>query len=538
LVARGPPRGFTARQGIATAEQLTTTEEGDVKSSGEIMEILEAYDLTGSYRSAAELAGCSHHTVSRYVALREHGGDSREPQTTRERLIDAYLPKIEEWIERSSGKLRADVAHEKLISLGYEGSERTTRRAVAAAKSAYEEGRRRVYRPWIPEPGMWMQWDFGEGPKAGGRRTYLFCSWLSWSRYRVVYPIWDRSLPTVIGCLDAAFRKFGGVPTYALTDNERTVTVAHVAGLAVRNPEMVAASRHYGITVATCVPADPESKGGSEATVRIAKADLVPTEANLLPEYESFAELGEACRSWCGEVNERSHRQTRKPPAMLLASERSRLHPVPEEAFTAAFGQTRRVSRDSTISFGGSRYSVPHTLVDRRVWVREAAEEVVAVHADPGNPRGAVEVARHAVRAPGNPSICDEHYPPAPPGALERRPHPKSAEEEAFLAIGEGAKLWLVEAAAAGTHKLRFKMERILALSKLYGRETTDEALEVAATSGRFGEEDLVSILAYRRSGFAAEHNGHRQISEALPASLADAHSLQRGTASWKGYGR
>ena len=35
------------------------------------MEILEAYDLTGSLRDAAELAGCSHHTVARYVAARE-----------------------------------------------------------------------------------------------------------------------------------------------------------------------------------------------------------------------------------------------------------------------------------------------------------------------------------------------------------------------------------------------------------------------------------------------------------------------------------
>jgi hypothetical protein len=49
----------------------------------------------------------------------------------------------------------------------------------------------------------------------------------------------------------------------------------------VRHPEVVAAGRHHGIQVATCVPFDPESKGGAEASVRVAKADLVPTEANL-----------------------------------------------------------------------------------------------------------------------------------------------------------------------------------------------------------------------------------------------------------------
>lgn len=504
-----------------------------MKSQEEIMEILEAYDLTGSFRMAAQLSGCDHHTVSRYVALREGGHGLQDGRANRRKVIEEYLPKIEEWIERSGGKLRADVAHEKLIALGYEGSERTTRRAVSAAKGAFEEGRRRVYRPWIAEPGMWMQWDFGEGPKVFGRRTYLFCSWLAWSRYRVIYPIWDRTLPTVIGCLDAAFRKFGGVPTYALTDNEKTVTVAHIAGLPVRNQQMVEAARHYGVTVATCVPADPESKGGSEATVRIAKADLVPTEANLLDEYESFAELSETCRQWCEEVNERPHRQTRKPPAMLLAAERARLHPVPDTPFTVAFGQTRRVGWDSTVSFGGARYSVPHTLVDKRVWVREAGEEIVVVHTNPA--RGPVEVARHHVSTPGNPRLHDEHYPPAPPGALRRQPHPKSPEEEAFLAIGDGAKLWLVEAAAAGTHKIRFKMERVLALSKLHGNKAVNEALEVAASSGRFSEEDLVSILAYRRLHPKLAKLGHQDTETVL--LQADAHTLQRGTASWRRYG-
>jgi hypothetical protein len=42
--------------------------------------------------------------------------------------------------------------------------------------------------------------------------------------------------------------------------------------------------------MACCVPADPASKDRSENAVKIAKADLVPTEANLLPDYAGFAE--------------------------------------------------------------------------------------------------------------------------------------------------------------------------------------------------------------------------------------------------------
>lgn len=502
-----------------------------MKSAEEIMEILEAYDLSGSFRAAAKLAGCDHHTVARYVALREEGRSPQDGRAGRERLIDPYLPKIEELVERSHGEVRADVIHHKLEAMGFSGSERTTRRAVAVVKEGWHSGHRRIYRPWIPEPGMWMQWDFADGPSAGGRKTYLWCAWLAWSRYRVVFPVWDRTMPTVVGCLDAALRKFGGVPTYALTDNEKTVTVAHVAGLPVRNAQMIAAARHYGITVATCVPADPESKGGVEATVRIAKADLVPTDANLLPEYESFADLREACEGWCERVNGRPHRERRRAPALLLAQERSRLHPVPEEPFTVAFGQSRRVNWDSTISFGGVRYSVPHTLADRTVWVREHGDELVVVHPDPF--RGPVEVARHLLSTPGNPRIADEHYPPSsPPGALSRKVRPRSLEEEAFLAIGEGARFWLLEAAASGVHKIRPKMERARQLAKLYGKREVSEALGVAARSGRFAEDDLRSILTYRGS-----HPAEEAVEPQRVLASAETHTLQRGTASWGRFG-
>ena len=89
-------------------------------------------------------------------------------------------------MERSNGKIRADVVADKLVAFGFAGSERTVRRAVAGVKANYRAGRRRVYRPWIPEPGMWAQWDWGQGPRVAGRATNLFCAWLAWCRFRVV----------------------------------------------------------------------------------------------------------------------------------------------------------------------------------------------------------------------------------------------------------------------------------------------------------------------------------------------------------------
>jgi hypothetical protein len=61
-------------------------------------------------------------------------------------------------------------------------------------------------------------------------------------------------------------------------------------------------------------------KGGSEATVRIAKADLVPTEHNLRDKYEDFAALERTCEQFMAEVNTRPHRVTRRPPIEMLGA--------------------------------------------------------------------------------------------------------------------------------------------------------------------------------------------------------------------------
>jgi len=444
---------------LAVLKRLRTRGRDELKSAEEIMKMLDAYDLTGSLRDAGELAGCSHHTVKRYVDRRDAGGELDRP-AGRAQLIDEYLPKVEEWVERSNGKVRADVAHEKLLALGYTGSERTTRRAVATVKQAYRSGRVPVHRPWVTEPGMWLQYDYGDGPVVDGAKTVLFVAWLAWSRFRVVLPLRDKTMPSVFAALDQAFRRLGGVPTYVLTDNEKTVTTEHIAGIPVRNPQLVAFVAHYSVTVHTCVPADPASKGGTESSVKISKADLVPKDTNLREEYASFAELEAACEEFCEKVNTRVHRVTRRPPIEMLVEERARLHPVPVDAHTVAFGTTRVVPANTPmVAFESGQYSVPASLLGATVWVRVHGrgedEQVVITHV---STEGPAEVARHERATPGSPRLIDEHFGPQPPGPLDRQPRARNPAEVEFLALGEGARLWLIEAAAAGTTKMRVKM--------------------------------------------------------------------------------
>jgi hypothetical protein len=55
-------------------------------------------------------------------------------------LIDGFLDKIEELVDRSETRIRADVVHDRIVVMGFTGDERTTRRAVAEMQDSWRAG--------------------------------------------------------------------------------------------------------------------------------------------------------------------------------------------------------------------------------------------------------------------------------------------------------------------------------------------------------------------------------------------------------------
>ena len=154
--------------------------------------------------------------------------------------------------------------------------------------------------------------------------------------------------------------------------------------------------------------------------------------------------------------------------------------------------------------------------------MRASAGEVIIVA---GEGSGATEVARHGLLGPGQASICDEHYPGRRDrDPLARTPRPTKPSEAAFLALGEGAKLYLVEAGATGVRRIEARMAEAVTLAALHGAVTVDRALGTAAMVGRFAEGDLGSIIVH---GAAT-----REV-----LGPPSGHSLSAGTAGWSALG-
>jgi len=105
------------------------------KPDKEIMESLKALYSAGCLHSTARLVGC------------EHGAPPRMPPQTLTKLtrwcpsplpnlIDGIVSKVEELVDTWRARDTVDCVHRRTRRYGFTGTWRTTRRAVAAAKTA------------------------------------------------------------------------------------------------------------------------------------------------------------------------------------------------------------------------------------------------------------------------------------------------------------------------------------------------------------------------------------------------------------------
>ena len=203
------------------------------------------------------------------------------------------------------------------------------------------------------------------------------------------------------------------------------------------------------------------------------------------------------------------------------------LHALAEAPYTATFGETRKVSWSSTISFGGVTYSVPHTLADETVWVRVDGEEIVVVHCAPTGP---VEVARHQRSTPGHPMIDDAHYPPRPTGPLGRQPQPPARPRPSSSPSARAPGCSWSRPPPRARHGSRPRWPKPL---------TWPDSTATPVWIGRWATPPPTPdsrTATSRRSSPRIPLASATQPARTTPCSRAHA-SLQSGTRAWEGFG-
>ncbi len=457
------------------------------------MDVLAAYREVGSYRGAAAICGTTHKTVRRIVEAHEASSAARAGQVGavgpgrrgRGHNYDTVTDLVAKKIESSKGRISAKRLLPAARTAGYEGSARNFRRLVAEQKALWRKGNHRGRRPAVWTPGDTLVIDWGAH---GG--LHVFCAVLAWSRVRFVRFAADEKAATTLGLLAECFETLGGVPKTVLADRMGCLKAGVVADVVVPTADYVRFATHYGFRPDFCQAADPESKGIVEALVGYAKRDLmVPTAASV---SDLDGANTEAVR-WCAEVNAVVHSEVCAVPAERLETERELLGGLPSlrPEGIGARPISRKVDKLSCVRFGSARYSVPNRLIGTSVLLTVADGRVQVLEPFTGE-----IVAEHALVAPGETSILDEHYGSARPDKPRRAPRAKTVVEKRFLALGEIAEAFLVGAAAAGVSRLPGELEQILTLHDAHGQDVLLAALGRAVEFRRWRADDVRSILA------------------------------------------
>ena len=349
---------------------------------------------------------------------------------------------------------------------------------------------------------------------------HVFCAVLAWSRWRFVRFATDERAQTTLALLAECFETLGGVPQVVLADRMGCLKAGVVANKVVPTPTYVRFATHYGFRPDWCEAHDPESKGIVEHLVGYAKRDLLVPQAP----FDDLDSANAAARGWCAEVNAAMHSEICAVPAERLAVERDLLRPLPSLRLSVGTIVTRKVDRLSCVRFGSARYSVPTRLIGHTLELRNADGRLLVI--EPGT--GEV-VADHALVAPGETSVLDEHY-GGPRPAPRRAVRPKTVAEKRFCALGPVAEAFITGAAAAGHTRLGPELEQLAALEAAHGRDALIGALERAVAFRRWRAADVRSILAAGTGTAQPRQPGDALVLElpTVPSRSLDDYALHR----------
>lgn len=327
---------------------------------------------TMSKAAMARIMGCDPRTVKRYL-------EGYEPKKKRKILKKSKLDKFKETIISKLEIGCTSMAIFKFIQKdGYTGSYSLVADFVQKHK---EEQIKKATIRFETAPGLQAQVDWKENLKMISKHGELFevnifLMVLGYSRTKFVKLTSDKTQKTLFGCMNEAFKYFGGVPKEIVFDNMATVVdrANSRIGNVKLNTKFVQYSKDIGFNPITCRIYRPQTKGKVESL-----AKLVDRLQVYNHEFETYEELEKIVKMFMKEINNEISQGTDMKPIERLAKETKYLLPLPNQEVLNAYTTSPKeykVSKESMITYKGQKYSVPIYLIGKSVSVKETDEYI------------------------------------------------------------------------------------------------------------------------------------------------------------------
>lgn len=429
-------------------------------------------------KAIARMLGISRNTVKRALASCEAPRYERRPMPTK---IMPFRDQIEQMYWEKD--LIGTRIFQELKKLGYAGSLTTLYRylrklgpkKLAKVTCRFETG-----------PGEQGQFDWTPYEVTIADQTttvYCFLFVLGYSRMKYLTFSLNQTLSSCLEALEEAFWYLGGAPKEVLVDNAKQLVVEHPQkGEALLNQKFEELAGLYCFVPRACHLYRARTKGKVERPFYVVEQHFIKGNT-----FSSFADLLEKAKAFNEEWNRKVNATTLKEPLALFEEEKLHLLPLVSRCYRETLREMRKVSWDCLVSFGGSRYSVPHPLAGKQVWVRVKKGSWLEIL----SPSGEVIATHEISRTKGKTVINEEHYqglkPQAPKTALRVR--------ETLAKVFQSGEAFYQGLAARTGSNAAYHARQILALRDYYCDQDIERALAKALAFKAFHHQSVLSIL-------------------------------------------
>ncbi len=337
------------------------------------------------------------------------------------------------------------------------------------------------------QPGECAQVDWGcAGSVPVGstrRRLSFFLMVLAYSRKMYLEFTLAETLEHFLSCHQHAFEYFQGVAQQVWVDNCKVAVLSRAAGSMVFNPRYLDFAQHHGFQIRACGVGQPQQKGRVENGVAYVKKNFLHG-----LELSDYKIINPAALHWLDSVaNVRIHGATQKTPQELFPHEKLKpLHPL---AYEAAIVDSIRVNSQFRIKVDGNGYSVPCQYASSKLMLKRLADRLLVYDKEK-------LVAQHVRSYDRNQDYeLPDHVQPL---LLERKQARDQKLFLRFLALCPQAHDYYRQ-----LEQRRFNpkhhVQKIVALSELYGADAVARALQDAFTYQAFSCEYIANLVQQRQ---------------------------------------
>lgn len=435
-----------------------------------------------SIRDIARIMGVDRKTVKRIIKRKQVMLERQ--RAARTSLLEPYREHIREMLIKDPTMAASTMLH-RLREIGYMGGITILRDYVAAQKSKSPKVREAFLRLEFA-PGECAQVDWGEFGNVfhDGVKMHCFVMVLCYSRMMYLEFTRSERFEDFVRCHENAFNFFGGVPKECWYDNLATAVTDRYGGVVRFNPRFFAYMGHHGIEPHACNPARGNEKGRVENAIKFIRSHFWSGRS-----FKNFEDLCIQTILWRDQyLNLREHRVTRRiVKNLFLTEEKPVLRPINDLKFETDEVITKVITPDFHFIFETNRYSVPWTLVGIAVTIRINEKSInIFYHERP--------VAGHERSYLKNKVFTNQKH---QEGLLAKKPGALSQDEARMTALrklGDGVRDYF-KSLRASSRSLRSEMNRLLALSTVYGTDALNAACFEMLKDGIIGIDKLERYL-------------------------------------------